>query len=219
MPAHDLVTDGIVLAAGLGSRMGGGKMLLPWRGRPFLAHCLETAAASGVLRRVVAVLGRDADRTGPVAESCRRSLEAAGTGLEIAVNPRPEDGMSSSLRLGLEGILRGGDAPDALMILLGDQPLIRPETLRLLHAAFRRARAAGEDCPAAAPAHAGRRGNPVILDRSLFPDLALVEGDRGARDILAGLGPRLLLVPTDDPGVTHDVDTPEAHAELLTRHP
>lgn len=202
--------------------MGGGKMLLPWRGRPFLAHCLETVAAAGVLRRLAVVLGRDADRTGAAAESCRRSLEAAGVSMKTAINPHPEDGMSSSLRLGLAGLVRGADAPDALMILLGDQPLIRPETLRRLHAAFRRAREAGEghpDAAAAAPTHAGRRGNPVILDRSLFPALARVEGDRGARDILAALGPRLLLVPVDDPGVTHDVDTPEAHAELLARHP
>ena len=62
---------------------------------------------------------------------------------------------------------------------------------------------------AAAPSHQGRRGHPVALSSALFPELLTLEGDRGAAQVLAGLGERLALIDTADPGVLYDVDTRE----------
>ena len=66
----------------------------------------------------------------------------------------------------------------------------------------------------ARPVHAGRRGNPVILARSLFPDILALRGDIGARAILTDLGDRLLTVPVDDSGVLRDIDTPADYDDL-----
>ena len=62
---------------------------------------------------------------------------------------------------------------------------------------------------AAAPVFQGRRGNPVVLGRGLFPAVALLEGDSGARSLLQTLGARLALIESPDDGVLFDVDRPE----------
>ncbi len=209
---------GILLAAGLGSRLGGGKMLLPFRSAPLPAHVLKAVLAAGNLSRLVLVLGRDA-------EALTRALKQSLPGypparLETVVNPHPEEGMSSSLRLGLETLLRGpqGKSIQSVAVFLGDQPLIRPETLRALYAAHSGALAGNPEHPATAPEYQGRRGNPVILSRVLFPRIVRLSGDVGAREILAGIGPDLLRLPVNDPGVIHDVDTPEDY-ETLQAYP
>ncbi len=210
----DSSLGGIVLAAGLGSRLGGGKLLLPHAGKPILAHSLEAVLAAGSQARIALVLGHDAD-------ALRRALESAlpgfpPEGLDVVVNPYPERGMGESLRFGLSFLLesRGADALQAVAVILGDQPLLRPETLRGLYAAHAAAVREKIGHPATVPEYRGRRGNPAILSRVLFPDVLRLSGDVGAREILAGLGPRLLRVPVDDPGVIFDVDTPAAYDAL-----
>jgi molybdenum cofactor cytidylyltransferase len=85
-------------------------------------------------------------------------------------------------------------------VFLGDMPRV---PLRVL-APLAEALAAG--APAAAPIFQGRRGNPVLLGRELFPDLLKLTGDAGARSVLQGLGERLALVEAPDDGVLFDVD-------------
>lgn len=209
--------SGILLAAGLGSRLGGGKLLLPYKGKPILAHSLAAVLSAGGPARLVLVLGNDATPITEALSACFPQFPPPGT--EIVINPHPEWGMSESLRLGLSALMAGPGAagPRSVAVFLGDQPLIRPETLRLLYAAHKRALGKNPRHPATAPEYRGRRGNPVILSRELFPNILRLEGDAGARHILSDLGPRLLLLPVDDPGVVHDVDTPEAYAELQTK--
>ena len=91
-------TVGLVLAAGAGSRFGGGKLLATIGGRPVLQHVLDALAEAGVGESVV-VLGRDAER-----------IEAAidWGGARRVVNPDPERGLSSSLQVGFDAI-----GPDA----------------------------------------------------------------------------------------------------------
>ena len=60
-----------------------------------------------------------------------------------------------------------------------------------------------------APSHQGRRGHPVAISSALFPGLMKLDGDRGAAQVLAGLGDGLALIETADPGVLYDVDTRE----------
>jgi molybdenum cofactor cytidylyltransferase len=107
--------------------------------------------------------------------------------------------MAASLRTGIAAL-----PPDAAgaFVFLGDMPWVPHAVLAPLAEAL----AAG--APAAAPVWAGRRGNPVLLARELFPQLLALRGDQGARSILEALGPRLALVEAPDDGVLFDVDTP-----------
>lgn len=190
---------GIVLAAGGGSRMGRPKMLLPVGGHPLLQHVVDAGVEAG-LRPLAVVLGAGAAE---VAVALRLPPGAA-----IVRCPDWAEGQSASLRAGLTAA-----PPDAgaAVILLGDQPEVRPEAVRALLEA-RRLRGA----PAARAAYRGRPGHPVLLGRETWPALMRLRGDAGARGPLAALpgGVELVEVGGDPPA---DVDTPEDYARLLER--
>ena len=118
---HGSVTA-VVLAAGTASRFGSPKLLAPLAGRAVLQHVLDTLAGAGV-GRVVVVLGAHAE-----------AIEAAITwrSERRAYNPRPEDGLGSSLRIGLAAV---DPASDAALIVLGDQPTLRADVVDTLLAA------------------------------------------------------------------------------------
>jgi len=98
---------------------------------------------------------------------------------------------------------------DGAVILLGDMPLVTPALIDGLVQAWRRQ---GE-AVAAVPTHAGRRGNPVLLARSLTPEIALLTGDGGAGQLLRAQTD-VLEWPVDDPAILQDVDTAAALAAL-----
>ena len=126
-------------------------------------------------------------------------------------------GQAESLKTGLARVLElSPDAP-GVMVMLGDQPLISAALVRALCAAFRERTASGGENAACcvAPSFAGRRGNPVILHRALFPAIQCLEGDKGARDLLASFP--LHLLPCDTDACLADVDTPELYARLARR--
>ena len=193
----------IVLAAGASRRFGGGKLLAPLNGEPILARVLRMAATVGFARTIV-VLGHDAD-----------AIEAAiaWTGERRVRNPHPDAGLASSLRLGFdtlrdetEGV--GNAACDAVVVLLGDQPLLDPAVLRALLAAD-----TTPDRPVVLPTYVGGGGaNPVLIRRAGWPIVAEVRGDRG-------LGPFLqthpeLTLEVAMPGSNPDVDTRADLAEV-----
>jgi molybdenum cofactor cytidylyltransferase len=157
----------IVLAAGAGSRFGGGKLLAPLDGRPVLQHVLDRAAEAG-LAEVVVVLGDDA----PAVES---SIEWR-TERRVR-NPDPSRGLSSSLQVGIGAV---DVAAGAALILLGDQPLVSVAVIRALLAD-----PPTPDVPIVVPAYPDDRGrNPVLLDRSAFALAAAASGDRGLGPLL-----------------------------------
>lgn len=208
----------VLLAAGGGARLGGGKLLLPWRGRPLIAHQFHTVSRATGLLSLTVVLGHDAVAVRrAVSEAVSGAVPAPPFPVQCMLNQRWREGMSASLRCGLESLLAGAGAETvrAVMFLLADQPLVTTRTLNNLIQAHTAAWAKNPEHSATAPVYLGRRGNPVILSRNLFPDIMAMQGDTGARHILEKLGGNLLRVPVDDPGVLHDVDTPEAYAALL----
>ena len=109
----------VVLAAGAGSRFGGGKLLAPLEGRPILQHVIDRLAASG-LDDVVVVLGDDA-------ADVERSIDWHGA--RRIRNPDPSRGLSSSLQHGIEALAPG---VDAALIVLADQPRLPPRAIRAL---------------------------------------------------------------------------------------
>lgn len=175
---------GVVLAAGAGSRFGGHKLSAMLDGRAILDHVAEAARAAGLEPLIVVVAPRSDLRT---------------YGAQLVVNERPERGLSTSLQAGLAAL--SNDA-SAAVILLGDQPLVRAETIRALVAA-----ADASPGYAVIPRYAdGGGSNPVLLPRSLFSLAQTATGDRGIGPTLAERPEIVLEVPVA--GSNPDVDTP-----------
>lgn len=186
-------TTAVVLAAGAGSRFGGGKLLASLGGRPVLQHVLDRLAEAGV-GDVVVVLGDDAD-----------AIEAAIARREerLVRNPDPARGLSSSLRLGIAAVAPG---VEAALIVLGDQPHVSVPAIRaLLHVGVTAER------PIVAPVYVGDSGrNPVLLGREAFTLVEAAAGDRGLGPIIAA-HPELVrevpIPPDAAPDGNPDIDT------------
>jgi molybdenum cofactor cytidylyltransferase len=182
----------VVLAAGSATRFGGRKLLADWNGAPLLHAALDIARAAPVDSLTV-ITGADAVEVAACVQAFDasiRQVHAAGFA----------EGMAASLRAGIASLPK--DARGAF-VFLGDMPRVPASTLRPMSEAVRLGAAA------AAPVFQGRRGNPVVLGRGLFPAVAVLEGDSGARSLLQTLGARLALIESPDDGVLFDVDRPE----------
>jgi molybdenum cofactor cytidylyltransferase len=202
MPHGDVAA--IVLASGRSRRFadaGGAepsKLLAKLDGEPLVRHALAAALASSA-RPVILVTGHEEER-----------VKAAVHGLPARVvhNSDFATGVASSLRAGIAAL--AADAAAAL-ILLADMPRVDAALLDRLIAAF----GASQDALVVAPRHGGGRGNPVLLARELFADLARLKGDEGARRIVDAVDPRRRVEIADPAGHSAlDVDTPAALAAL-----
>ena len=180
----------VVLAAGLSRRMGQPKLLLDLGGAPVIRRTVERVLAAG-LDDVIVVVPPDAAR-----------ITAALEGLPVryAVNADPAAGQATSVVAGIQAL---GPSVDAALIALGDQPTVPDEVIPALVRAL-----SDTGRPIAAPAYRGERGNPVLFAAALFPELAALAGDRGARALLERDPVRVALVPVDSP-MPPDLDTPE----------
>jgi molybdenum cofactor cytidylyltransferase len=186
----------IVLAAGAGSRFGGGKLTAPFRGG-VLVDCAMDAALAAPVERVVLVTGADAAGVG---------ARAAGRDRVSLVHAADHaEGMAASLRAGIAAL---PPQTAGVLVFLGDMPDIPSDVPPRVVAALTAGAAA------AVPVFEGRRGHPVGFAASLFPALLALRGDRGARDVLAELGDRLVEVEASSAGVLVDVDTAQDLADL-----
>lgn len=184
-----------MLAAGAGSRFGGGKLLAAFEGGVLLDGALRAAFAAPV-RSVTLVVGADAEA---VSRAARTFAERSGQAdrLRIVEARDHARGMGVSLAAGIASLPE--DAEGAY-VFLGDMPRVPLAVLAPM------ADALTSGAPAAAPAFEGRRGNPALLSSALFADLMRLDADMGARAILQGLGDRLAVVAAPDAGVLFDVD-------------
>ena len=189
---------GIVLAAGRSSRLGRPKQLLPLHGEPLIRHTLRQVLASS-LDEVILVIGHKADE-----------VRAAVTELpvECVFNADAAAGQSTSVRAGLAVL---SPEVESAVFVLGDQPGLDPNVIDALVAAWR-----GSRSPVVAPRYEDRIGNPVLFDRRVFPELALLEGDAGARPVVRAYQDtgELQLIPVDGAGPP-DVDTEADYAALI----
>ena len=181
----------VILAAGMASRMGGAKQLLRLGEHTVLEHVLENVRTSGV-GDLVLVLGH-------AAETIRKSIDAKN--LNIVVNDAYREGMGSSLQTGVSALPA---EIDAAFIVLADQPFVQPSTLRLLMDRYRESNA-----QIVIPMYEGFRGNPVLLDRSVFPEVMALTGDIGCRAIFGNHLEGIVKVPVEDLGILLDVDRQE----------
>ena len=188
----------VVLAAGASRRFGSPKLLAPLDGRPLLQHTLDGVAAAG-LDDVVVVLGE-----GHAAVEAAIAWRAE----RRRVNPRPEDGLSSSLRIGLDAAAED-PAAEAVLIVLGDQPSLRPDVLAAVVDA-----AARTDRPVVRVRYADDAApNPVLVRRPAWALAAGLDGDRGLGPLLDRRPDLVAEVPAA--GRNPDVDTPDDLARLV----
>lgn len=181
----------VILAAGTSSRMGTLKQLLP----------IEPGAEETLLGRVVANVrsSRVSEIVvvlGHVAEEIRKRVPLEG--VRVVFNEDYRKGMGTSLRAGLAAV---DPQAEAALIVLADQPFIRPATFDRLIEQYETKRP-----QIAIPVYQGFRGNPVLLDRSVFPEVMQLQGDIGCRAIFGSHLENILKVPVEDAGILADID-------------
>jgi molybdenum cofactor cytidylyltransferase len=187
----------IVLAAGASHRLGRPKQLVEFEGETLLNRTLRMAREAAA-DPVIAVLGA-------YIEQIRQILPPQ---VKVVENSEWQSGMASSIRAGIRAL----DATDqGVLLLTCDQPRLTTHHLRALLAAF-----SSEPPVIAASRYSGKRGIPAAWPRSLFPSLAALEGDKGARAILAQ--PPCELIEVEFPGGDVDIDLPDDIAQLERRN-
>jgi molybdenum cofactor cytidylyltransferase len=178
-----------ILAAGRGSRLGGDvpKPLVELRGRPLVSWALGAATASD-LRPVVLVVGHRGDAV----------TRAATEGVVVVRSRRWRRGISRSLRAALEALEPWAQV-GAVAVGLADQPLVGTDAYRRLAGAYR------DGARLAVATYHGRRRNPVLLGRTMWPRARRLAGDEGARALMGDED--VVEVDCTDTGSAADVDT------------
>ena len=186
-------TAAIILAAGRSSRFGDGhKLLADFQGVPMIAHVIGLARKAR-LDEIILVTGHQSEAV----------MAAAGPGLRAVLNPDFAMGIASSIKVGLTAV---SEEMDSAFIMLGDMPLVHEDTMAAMLAKADHASL----YQAVIPVQGGRRGNPVLVRRGLFPLLDRLEGDQGARKMLESADVCVLECPVDDEGIHADFDTRDA---------
>jgi molybdenum cofactor cytidylyltransferase len=185
----------VILSAGASSRMGRPKLLLPWRDTTVIGHLLKQWRELGAMQ--IAVVHRPNDA------SLAAELDRLGfPGADRIENPQPERGMFSSI-LCAAAWPGWKDEIATWAIVLGDQPHLRPETLRqLLEFHFVNTDAV---CQLEFGGHAR---HPVLLPRRAFKELKESQAET-LKDFLKRTSVRSVRYSVDDPGLALDLDTPE----------
>jgi len=187
----------IVLAAGRSSRMGPqNKLLADIAGKAMVRRVVEAALVSRA-RPVLVVMGHQA-----------ADVAAAVAGLDVTLvaNPDYATGLASSLKAGIRAV---PEACNGALVLLGDMPRLAAGHVDRLIDAFA---AAPESI--VVPVHDGRQGNPVLWPRRLFPELLQLDGDAGAKRLIAACRNAVHEIDVGSDAIFVDVDTPEALRDL-----
>lgn len=209
-------TAAIILAAGASTRLRHGdrhKLLLPLGEKPVVARVLDAALASRA-RPILLVLGYQAER---VRAFIPEYVEHPD--ITAVENPDYMQGLSTSMRLGIQTLLAKDykksemESIDSALFLTGDQPLITARIIDSLIQTYEAGRRVGKRI--AAPTYDGQRGNPVLFDAGLFPDLLEVTGDEGGRGVLKRHLNQVVMVEIGNAAASYDVDTWEAYQQVL----
>jgi molybdenum cofactor cytidylyltransferase len=184
----------VILAAGRSTRMGGpNKLLAELDGKKLVRIAAEQALASKASEVVVI--------TGHQAELVEKAL--AGLKVRFVRNPEFAGGLASSVKAGIAAV---PDNADGAVICLGDMPLISADLIDRLVEAF----APDRGNLIVVPVADGRRGNPVLWSRRFFKELMTLDGDIGARHLIAKHAEAVAEVPVEGQSAFLDIDTPQA---------
>ncbi|HTV57559.1 MAG TPA: nucleotidyltransferase family protein [Verrucomicrobiae bacterium] len=187
-----------ILAAGESRRMGQPKALLSYQGTTFLEHLLEITRQPRIgIQKIVLGAG---------AEEIRARL--SGRTEEIVVNPEWRRGQLSSIQAAIRSLPRG--ETEGLVLCPVDHPLVSAGLIQGLVRAF-------DGCRKliVVPAHAGRRGHPVIFRASLYEELLAASDDVGAREVVRAHPEEIEEMATDEEGVILNLNDPETMLRAL----
>ncbi len=211
---------GVILAAGESSRMGRDKALLPWpslifkqtideqmngeqaapSGQTFLSAAIRSFASTDF---VIVVAGKNVDTLSPIVYS---------NGGSLVINPDPDRGQFSSLRVGLTEVLNRGR--DTAVITLVDRPPAKATTVQALREAFE---AASREVWALVPEFAGKHGHPYIAGREMIEQFLRAPETSNAREIEHAAQEHIQYLTVDDPFVALNINTPEDYRALTAK--
>jgi len=183
----------IILAAGRSTRMGGPNKLLAELGGKTLVRIVTEQALASKAQSVIVV-------TGHQAEQVEKALQ--GLKVKFVRNPNFAEGLASSVKAGVAAV---ADAADGAVICLGDMPLISGRLIDQLIESF----APDRSHLIVVPVSDNKRGNPVLWSRRFFNELMTLDGDIGARHLIARHSEAVAEVAVEGFGAFLDIDTPE----------
>lgn len=187
----------IVLAAGISKRFGQPKQLLDFNGKPLIRHVVEVILSTRV-SRVVVVLGGSFEKVAEV---------LCDLPVQLIYNENYLEGQSTSVIKGIQA-LDETDLSEGILFALGDQPLLKAETIDFLIENF------NNKGGITVPVYKGSQGNPVIFSSRYIPALNKLCGDIGARNLIRQNSDDVSWVKVQDEGVLLDIDTSEDYERL-----
>ena len=190
----------VLTAAGLSSRMGSPKPLLPWQGKTLVESQIETLLEAGA-SEVIVVLGHRAEEVAP---------HVRGDNVRAVVNHQYRDGRTSSIRAGLDAV-----SPKArdIVLMAVDQPRSPKVVSRVIREHLE------ADALLTSPRYRGRGGHPLMFSASLLPELSRIsEENQGLREVFERHRSEITQVHFDDPSIRLDLNTPEAYREAYEKY-
>lgn len=186
----------VILAAGESRRMGSLKQMLAWGEDTLLGKTISIfqEAAAGP---IYVVVGNEGSRI-------KRQL--ADRKVIWVDNHNYRQGMSSSIEAGIKALPMEAEA---VLLALGDLPLLKPETVKKITICFRQGK-----YRLIVPVSQGRTGHPVLIAKEFFPELLKLKGDVGAKQIIRENREQVYYLEVDDPGIFLDIDEPHTYAKL-----
>ena len=191
----------ILLAAGVSSRMGKPKQLLPWGEQTLIEHQIQMLMQAG--KSVIVVLGAYADLILPVIQK----YPVIGV-----VNDNWKSGMASSVACGIKEIERLKLTAEAVLITLVDQPLIPFIHFEAILNAFEE----GHQQIIASTSAEGWQGVPALFDKCYFSELQNLQGEKGAKTLIQQYPNKIKALECNE--IINDIDTLESYQELYQKH-
>ncbi len=186
----------LILAAGESTRMKQQKLLMPWNGRTVVEATVEKALTS------------KADQVLVVTGSHRSEIESLlkSSGVKILVNESYQDGMLSTVLCGIKTI---PSAVDAVLVMLGDQPMIQTSVINRIIEIYQK-----EGAKIILPVWKGKRGHPVLFDLQFREEMFGLKGNPGLRELLQRYPNDVKEVEVDSSEIVEDLDTQEDYQKL-----
>jgi molybdenum cofactor cytidylyltransferase len=190
----------VILAAGMSTRMGSVKQLLPWKNGTMLGSTIDLYTKSEVDKIIVVV--------GYCAAEIIKSLKDKP--VKWVINEEYETGMASSLRAGIKALQ---EEERICLIGLGDTPLLQVSTIKDIIKTHRK-----YGNKVVAPYYRGKKGHPILITSELYAELLNVQGDVGARTVINAHYDEVYPLEVDDEGVIIDLDTPESYRTYYQKY-
>ena len=190
----------VILAAGMSSRMGSSKQLLPLHGKPLIYYPISQAFRQN-FDPIVVIAGKYIKEIEKVMIDYKN--------VTYLYNQDHQTGMASSLKLGIEAV---SNQVDAVFIFLGDQPFVPDEVVQKVIEEYKHHRTNGVRI--VRPFYDGKPGHPILFDASLFEQFQHISGDEGGRNIIRRHQEQLKLIDFSNSLWGMDVDTPEDYERV-----